>query len=175
MPANTTHPSGSDSIISLNHILVLLGIMSVLGISSYLFIRYQSPHTKTAVVKPTESPPYPLAQGKQTYTFSHGKDVKGPLPRTVVIDPYDPKLNESQTISIHITHTDPVIEASIVLESDHAKTPPHPLTRVSGSDTDGIWETTHTITDTHDHVYNLWIDIKSRTSSFYNKLTFRAY
>lgn len=181
MTANHNRPSYIDSLISVKSILILLLVFVILASGSYLVGRYGSGRIRVRSKKSNNSPstplssPYPLAQGKQTYTLSHGKNVNGPLPLQVIIDPYDPTVNTSQTISMHITHTEPVRTANIVLESDHTKTPPQALHRVSGTDTDGIWETTYTITDTHDHVYNLWIDLQSATSSFYNKLTFRAY
>ncbi|KKR03382.1 MAG: hypothetical protein UT26_C0002G0017 [Microgenomates group bacterium GW2011_GWC1_39_12] len=165
-----------NTVISPAGIVTLLVIIALISGGIYLSSRRKAPtKTTTSIVKPTPKP-YPLPQGPQTYPFSYGSAVTGPKPSEVLINPYDPKKDEKQTFTVKAKYDKPITYAAIDLETDHGvKT--YPMQRISGIDTDGVWEVTITTIDTHDYIYNVGLDFRSNTikTSTKPELTLRAY
>ncbi len=175
-PSAKKKSSSVDTLISPAGIVALLVIIVLISGGIYFYSRKNTYTKKTTIsVKPTPKP-YPLPQGPQTYPFSYGSAVQGPKPSQITIAPYDPKKGEKQTYTVKAKYDKPITYAAIDLETDHgAKT--YPMQRISGVDTDGVWEVTITTTDTHDYIYNVGLDFRSDTIKTSTKpvLTLRAY
>lgn len=129
----------------------------------------------TAAPIPTPSPtptPKPLPHGLQIYRFSHGKNVVGPKPTKVMINPIDPKLNSYQTFTVTIKHNQPVTSAQIVLvTNNYSQT--IPLKLKSGSLTDGVWVAKYKFTHSYNHTYQIKMLFSDGQQEFHGGLTFR--
>lgn len=131
--------------------------------------------TPTVTLTPTATPtPYPLPQGKQSFQLNYSKTATGPRLKSVTVDSFDPKIGAPQTYTITASHSQPITSVSLILATD-TKTATYSMERISGSDTDGTWETTITTDDTHFYQYYAKFLIKSTIESFEGGLTFRAY
>lgn len=126
--------------------------------------------------RPTPTPfppvPEPLPQGKQVYSVSRGENSKGPDPREVTVDPFDPKKGEKQTFTVQLNHTKPVTTVSIILKTDHGEKT-YPLNFQSKSDTNEVWAGTWTTNDTHDILYHAIVQAKDDTDTSSVELSFR--
>lgn len=153
-------------------ILIVSLLIILYALASYLIIfrparKIQQP--PIAMITPTPSPtPKPLPSGKQTYRFSHGQNVTGPKPQTVVVDPLTPAPGEKQTVTVIIASDSPIIEAKATLDTDHDSNI-YPLTASQGE----TWEATWTINDSYDYTYYLHLFLKSADGTFENGLRFR--
>jgi hypothetical protein len=123
----------------------------------------------TPTVRPT---PRPLPKGPQTYTISHGSEVKGPRMSDVTMDPFDPKVGEKQTATVKIKYTSPVTSVTARLDSDNKKQT-YTFNRIDGTDTDGTWQATWVTEDTHDYTYYINFKLDSAVDSYTGGLTFR--
>jgi len=126
-------------------------------------------------VAPTAAPtlpPRPLMTGERMYTFTHGKDVKGPKLGEVTLTPVDPKMGEVQHVKATVKHDSPVTSAAVNLQTDN-ETVKYPLTLTAGTATDGTWEGEWTIKDTYSINYYVQFDLKSATSNYLDGLRLR--
>lgn len=160
-------------------LLFLLVFVSIVGGVIFGYLQYtkaQAPEVADiAMVQPVESkkaPLMPLAQGPQTYSYSHGKNVLGPKPQVVQISTIDPGLNGKQKVTVTIKHTSPITDVSVNLKTDN-QTKNYPMNKVAGSDTDGTWEGEWTVSDSYNEIYFLEFDLKSTTTSYKDGLAFR--
>lgn len=117
-------------------------------------------------------PPAPIAQGKQIYNVSQGSGSKGPGMRQLVVDPFDPKKGENQTMSVKVQNKKPVTIVSIILKTD-TKATTYQLKLKEGKDTDGLWEGSWTTDDTHDYVYTAVVSASDTIESAQVTLSFR--
>ena len=97
-----------------------------------------------------DKPGRTIAQGRQTY-FVFSKE-KGPKVTEVVIDPFDPRRGERQTMSVKVNYPEPVRSVAVTMKLDGGDYT-YPLTLVSGTDRDGTWEGSWRAEDTHDVIY----------------------
>ncbi len=107
---------------------------------------------------PSPSPAF-LPQGKHSYSISQG-DKTVPQITKSIIDPLDPKLNETQTVQVKISHTSPVNSVKLKLTSDNHQVETD-MTLTKGTATNGTWEISWQITDTVLYNYLLTITAKS--------------
>ncbi len=159
-----SHHSGNTKIT----ILLLISLLGLLTASYFyiqidakknnrplLFESKQKP-AKTEEIKSSSKPlPIILPAGKQTYRFSHGKDVVGPKPESITIDPLTPNKGEKQTVTLKISAAAPAESASIEIITDN-KSADHRLNFADGNWT-GSWE----IDDTYDYKYGLRLVLKN--------------
>lgn len=131
-----------------------------------------------SVLSPTPTPtltptpiPRPIPTGKKTFSVSSGKKT-GPLLGNGVIDPYDPKLESPQTISISVASNKPVTTAKLTMETD-TKSQEVLMKLASGTTTDGIWEGTWTVDDTYLYTYNATITATDGQETNSVKITLR--
>lgn len=123
---------------------------------------------------PTPTPtPTALMQGKETYSISQASDNAGPKITKAEIDPLDPKVGGKQTITIHSNFTKPVTAVTVSIKTDN-KTFPLTLTRVSGTDTNGQWQTSWTVEDTFLYTYIMTITAQSGDASSKVDLAIRS-
>ena len=122
-----------------------------------------------ATPKPTVKP---LPTGKQVYNYSHGKDVAGPKPTQVVIDPIDPKSGGTQFLSVKIGDATPVQKANIILKTDNQEVE-YPLVLAEEGDGFGIWTANWEMNDSYEYTYKIDIVIYGITETFSGGLTFR--
>ena len=117
--------------------------------------------------KPTPSPtasPRPIPHGKIGFTVGQS-DKTVPQFARGFIDPYDPAKGGTQTVTIAVKHTQPVIGVTAVLKTDNNISEPHPFKLISGSDTDGQWQGSWKVTDTYLYTYALVLNAESSDSS----------
>ena len=164
------------------YFLIFLIVFSVvLGGAAFGYIRYKKIQTTPVVTKPSDVVitakkadylPLTLPQGTQTYRYSHGKDVVGPLPQVVELSTIDPGLGGKQTVKVTITHNSPITDVSVNLKTDN-KIVNHSLKKISGTNFDGIWEGSWEVDDTYKSRWFLEFDLKSATTSYKDGLAFR--
>ena len=111
-----------------------------------------------------EYKPLPLPQGKQTFSVSLGTSQKGPRLTEGFIDPYDPKIGETQTISISANDTKPILSVTVTMKTDNGAKE-YPMKLVEGSELSGRFEGSWRVTDSHDHIYRAVIAALSANGS----------
>jgi hypothetical protein len=91
------------------------------------------------------------APGRQTYSIStthHSPDFY-----KAIIDPEDVKVGQSQTMTVYVKDEKaPITEVTADIQTDK-EIIKHPLKRISGTDKDGVWESSWLVHDTHDTTY----------------------
>jgi hypothetical protein len=109
--------------------------------------------TETAVTTTEEEPEAPreLPQGKIGFTVSSGQQA-GPKFNRGFIDPYDPKVGQTQTFNIAASSNSSISNISVTIVDDEGETT-HQLSRISGTDQEGTWEGTWTNQNTHEKTY----------------------
>jgi len=106
----------------------------------------------------------PLPQGKQTFSVSLGTSQKGPRLTEGFIDPYDPKIGETQTISISANDTKPILSVTVTMKTDNGAKE-YPMKLVEGSELSGRFEGSWRVTDSHDRIYRAVIAALSANGS----------
>jgi len=110
--------------------------------------------TDTSVATTTEEEPETpreLPQGKIGFTVSSGQQA-GPKFNRGFIDPYDPKVGQTQTFNIAASSDSSVSNMTVTIVDD-AGEKTHQLSRVSGTDQEGTWEASWTNENTHEKTY----------------------
>jgi hypothetical protein len=155
-------------------LLIELLILLVAILSAALTFNYYRQGGKFQSSPPplsTPPPTRPLPSGKQTYIYG-SRNVAGPVPSEVTIDPLTPAVGATQTVTVKIKFTSPVTSAGVILNTDN-KVTKFPLELTSGTTTDGIWKGTWAMPDSYDHIYYLQFDIKSNLGNYEHGLVFR--
>lgn len=165
--------------------IALIFLLANVALFTYLQISMKQGTQKVAVVPPTPEPtkaptptltptPYPLPQGKKTLTTSFGPEYKGPRITSTTIDPYDPKIDESQTYTVEISYAQPVTSVDLKLITDN-KTSTYPLQKITSTATGSTWTVKITTDDTHLYTYYPNFTAKTATEHSDLGLTLRAY
>lgn len=154
-------------------LLISIIILLVLGLSGgYLYILNKTSQSQQSLLTTPTSVPKPLgSHGKTTFTIGGG-NITEPQFSQGYLDPYDPKQNGKQTVSIMVSYTQPVTRVQATLKTDH-KAKIYPLTLVSGTPTNGRWEGTWTVSDSYFYTYNMDIQAESGSVSSRVELTLR--
>lgn len=110
---------------------------------------------------PTNTPiPRPIPRGKVGFTVSLGQKVPGPRMSQGFIDPYDPALEEKQTLTIEVNNFDkPVEKVSAILTTDNKVSPEYPLKQIDGTENSGHWQGSWAVDDSY--FYNYVLTIKA--------------
>lgn len=116
----------------------------------------------TPIPSPTRTPPK-VWHGKGTFTVSTRQS--GPQFSTGTLDPYDPPVGGRQTISLSLNDTKPITKVTVVVQTDNKKNGPMTLSRVSGSDTTGVWQTTWTFDDSYNLNYVMTFTAQSENGT----------
>ena len=125
--------------------------------------------------KPTPSPtPYPLPQGPETFVGSYGPGSKGPKIMTITIDPYDPKIGESQTYTVDVADSQPITSVELALTTDN-KTMGYAMQKTNDTATGSTWKVKITTNDTHLYHYYPSFTAKTTIDQASSGLTLRAY
>lgn len=117
--------------------------------------------------------PAVLPEGSHTFTFSHGDKVVGPKPQSLTIDPLTPSPDQKQTLTVTLSGTTPVTQATVYMTTDTKTEVKHVLTRISGSSTEGVWQGSWSIKDTTDTKYALRFYFKNANGIYNNTMRFR--
>jgi hypothetical protein len=136
-------------ILAIAVILVLYGVIANAAIRKLGSPRPTLP-APTATPTPTPTP-RAIRQGKEIYTISSSSHV-GPSIWQATIDPHDPKVGERQTMTVSVRSKLPIESVIVNLKSDNTTTI-YPLTLLSGSPTDGVWQGSWDIADTVLYAY----------------------
>lgn len=164
--------------------IAIVFLLANIGLFAYLQIVSNAQNKKIAL-RPTPAPspsptptptptPYPLPQGRQSFFVSYGNGTTGPKATQVTIDPYDPKIGQSQTFTVAVSDTNPITSVDLALITDN-KVASYTLTRVSGTEIKGNWEVKITTDDTHFYHYSPSFVVKSANGENHADLTLRAY
>ncbi len=114
-----------------------------------------------------------LPNTTQTYVLSYGENTSGPHMTSATFDPQDPGVGEKQKITIKVTHTSPLVSATVRIISDNNKEKTHILKLKEGTLKNGTWEGEVTMTDTHVITYGAYFEIISQKDSWKDTLFFR--
>jgi len=101
---------------------------------------------------PTKKPPKPNPNDHQQINTQNTKKV-GPIPYYISFNPYDPKINSNQTVTIKLRDTSPIKKVTYRINTDNTQTEPIDLKLISGTPTDGQWQGDFIINDTYDEIY----------------------
>lgn len=125
--------------------------------------------TATPTPKPT---PYPLHGGSADYQFSHGPKLVGPLLKEVVIDPLDPAVGANQTFTVTATNPTPITSVKLTLNLDKTSRV-YTLTQKSGTPTDGTWQVSLKVDDTHLYKYYPYFELTASNGTYKGGITIR--
>lgn len=120
----------------------------------------------------------PLAQGKQVYSILTHKP-KNPQIMEVSLDPLDVKIGETQKIIVHVKDTDnmPITDKNnvqvTILTDNESTTIPFLLRRADGPDLVTIWEGEWIAEDTHNLIFQAYINAISDAGESLVELSFR--
>lgn len=114
---------------------------------------------------------YPLPAGRQSWRFSQGRLVTGPKIQTATVDPVDAANGTTQTVTITVKHDSPV-SATVTVRTD-TTAPSYPMKLIAGTLTDGTWEASWKVLDTHNYIYRINFLLQSSTGNWSGGLTFR--
>jgi len=122
-----------------------------------------------AQTTPTPKPTIkPLPTGKQIYDYSHGDYVVGPKPRQVIIDPIDPEIGDTQTLTLTVPHDKPIIRIKTTLITDNESTA---INLIKGLD--DTYVASWRMTDSYDYKYQITFEFSDNTETFSGAITFR--
>lgn len=110
--------------------------------------------TASPISSPSPSPPPGgYYQGDLTVFVS---TPNNPQMMKVTISPFDPVLGATQTISLSVRDTSgtPIISVLLTVLTDN-RSNNYQMSLQSGSNTNGVWATSFTVTDTHETRYEL--------------------
>ena len=125
------------------------------------------------ISEPYRGTPKPLATGKQIYSIS-GSKINAPKVAEVVIDPIDPSPGANQKVSAKVLSLsgEPITEVSVTMITDNKKTF-YPLKLSSGTNLDGVWEGSWSLSDTYLYLYQAAVKAKNAKDEWEVTLTFR--
>ena len=155
------NPKKKSWLVVIGVLIAIILIGEIIWARAYLkglSLQTDTPSARTdAGVKQGSPSPTPLPkrlpQGRQEFSVSSKDATKGPQFSTIVIDPYDPRVGGSQTMTIAISGKLPVKSVSVTVATEKGRKS-YPLTLASGEATNGVWEGKWNVDDTHDVVYN---------------------
>lgn len=125
------------------------------------------------ITEPFKPSPKPLATGKQIYQIS-GSKTGAPKIAEFIIDPIDPKPGANQKVSVKVLSLDnqPVTEVAATMITDNKKAT-YPLKLTSGTNLDGVWEGSWSLSDSYLYLYQAAIKAKNAKDEWEVTLTFR--
>lgn len=110
---------------------------------------------------PTNTPtPKPIPHGKVEFTVSTGKGSIGPEMSQGSVDPYDPSLGATQTLTIQVA--EPVEKVVAILKTDNKVSPEYQLKKI---DEAGNWIGSWTVNDSYLYKYTLTIKATGPTGT----------
>jgi heme/copper-type cytochrome/quinol oxidase subunit 2 len=122
---------------------------------------------KNVAVVVTPSP-IPILGGTQTYTISGG--TKGlPQITQLTLDPQDPEVGQTQTISVAANNGTPIKEVIVVLHLDDDKEFEYKLSQSEGTPTHGTWKTAVPFPYSYNTTYR--VTVKARNESNLGNMT----
>lgn len=127
----------------------------------------------TPSLTPTPTPtPKPIPHGKIDFSIGFG-DKSIPQLGAGSIDPYDPQKGSTQTVTVHVKHSQPITKVTAVLKTDNLVSQPVAFRLVSGTVTDGDWQGSWQVNDTYLYTYNLLLHAESANSQSKFEFTLR--
>lgn len=133
-------------------------------------------HRPTTMTTPSIPSPTPtvrhIPSGRRAFSVSQSGTVSGPRFSRGTIDPYDPTIGQSQSVTIRITDSVPVGNASVRLKTD-TKEIVYPLSLISGTQLDGQWGTSWEMQDSYLYRYHVLFEAKSGNGSSIVDVTLR--
>jgi hypothetical protein len=152
--------------------LILALLYIAFNIWIYLFGTRSNNKPASSTTYQSFQPAIHLPSGRQEYILSHGKNVTGPKPQTIIIDPLTPVTGETQTVTIVAQYNSPITEATITLFTD-SDNHTYPLKLQSGTPTNGSWSGSWDMPESISSRYELKITLVSSTGNWINTMKFR--
>lgn len=107
-----------------------------------------------------KSTPKPIPHGLTSFTVGQG-DKTVPQLSKGTIDPYDPEIGTTQTVTISVQNPRPITEVSAILITDHTATGFIVFKLISGTNMSGVWQASWPITDSYLYRYALTLNAVS--------------
>ncbi len=146
-------------------IILLLIYFLVPGLKEKIAKRFTPQNNAIPVVTPT---PMPILGGTQTYTISGG--TKGlPQITNLTLDPQDPQVGQTQTITVAANNGTPIKEVIIVLHLDDNKEFEYKLDLAEGTNTHGTWKTAVPFPYAYNNTYR--VTVKARNENNLGNIT----
>jgi hypothetical protein len=111
----------------------------------------------------------PIPRERQVYEII---SKEKPTFTQVIIDPFDPRKGERQTVLVRVRDDAPIRSVNATLKTDKGAFS-YPLRFVAKNRRDGIWRGAWRTIDTHFYVYRLQLTAQSDTGASSIELTFR--
>lgn len=180
-PIHITNPQGNNKNKTYILIVICFFIAVIFGISIfYIRNNIKDTHisdatrtiaTSSPLIVPSSAPKTirPIIKGVETYRVSFGKDVLGPKPEKVVINPHDPKVDEVQTLTVFFSKDVDVSKIKVTTFSDNNKSNSYDLISQRNGQKDGEWSGSWKIDNTHLYNYSFsfeMLDSKQNVSKF---------
>ncbi len=112
--------------------------------------------------------PTPIAQGEQTYSVWSGEG-SGPKITKVVVNSFDPKRGERQTMIISVGAEPAVGAVKVALKTDNGEKTYEFEKAISS----GLWGASWVVEDTHDYIYSARVEAISGKDTAKVDLSFR--
>lgn len=143
-------------------IVVLLSPLSPFASSSPSKFSFLLPSKESSAPSPSPLPtPRPIPHGE--IGFSVGQSDKTvPQFGKGSLNPYDPELNSTQTISVAVKFESPISSVTATVTTDNQTSDPIPLSLVSGTYQDGTWQGSWVVTDSYLFTYSLVLEANSQ-------------
>ena len=100
-----------------------------------------------------------LSSKGQTFSVSSASKA-GPRFVEGFIDPFNPRVGETQVIGMEVVDTVAVTSAMVMMKTDNVRQA-YPLKLTQGTGSDGIWEGSWSVADTHDRIYSIALNAES--------------
>lgn len=160
-------------------ILLLLLCITLIGSGYYSYGMFRTPQPTKQNISMTSSrapliTPTPRSIPHGPKRFSVGQsDKKVPQFSNGTIDPYDPEMGGTQSITISLQHSQPISTVTLKLKTDHKISEAYPLTLSEGTPTNGVWKGTWQINDTYLYTYGIVLQAVSNTTTASVEITMR--
>lgn len=130
--------------------LIILGITSIFLLTTSVLIFKNYSFQQKRIIDPSYSNGVTLPHGKQTYYIQGSHN--SPQFMEAIIDPVDVRVGDNQTMTIKIRDEYSITKVEAQVETDTG-IKIYKLDLVEGIDTDGIWQGSWTVHDTHSEKY----------------------
>ena len=118
-----------------------------------------SPEIEVITNTPT-SKPRQIPSGKTEFNIGQS-DKTVPQLSKGSIDPYDPSKGSTQVITIKVKNDQPVTKVTAILKTDNNTSNSYPFKLITGTDTDGEWQGSWTVENSHLYTYELTLNAVS--------------
>lgn len=140
-------------------IILLLVYFLVPGLKEKISKRFAPESNAIPVITPS---PIPILGGTQAYTLTGGTTGL-PQITNVTLDPQDPQVGQTQTVSVSANNGTPIKEVVIVLRLDDEHDFEYKLDLAEGTNTHGTWKKSYSFPYSYNFTYR--VNVKARNEN----------